>query len=312
MSVRTMSIPVLTKVRWGIIKSCILLLLVLTLSLVACAGPTSAPASTPTPEPTPTPSQTPADFQVTQLAVNPAEVNPGVKVIITATVTNSGHTDDDYTAELKVSDVARASLPAFFYSEKVSIAAGASQLVSVLASRDKPGVYKVIWGELTGEFAVVKPPEPSSPKITAPNPATAPDFTGVDVVTNMTISLSQFKGSTVLLNFVNYGCDPSVNRIVGAQLLAIRDLTEQRDDFTPLSVFCGCCPPDTLRSFAKENGLTWPWILDTDNAIVRQYVSYLREYSYPTLIFIDKDQYIREVSGYCDAPTLSVKIDEIS
>ena len=311
MPMRTPSGSVLTKVRQRIIASCVLLLLVLMLSLVACAGPTSAPASTPTPEPNPTPSRAPAAFQVAQLAINPTEVNPEVKAIITANVTNTGQTDGDYTAELKVSDVARASLPAFFYSEKVTIAAGASQLVSVLVSRNKPGIFKVIWGELTGEFTVVKPTEQSSPKITAPNPTTTPDFTSVDVVTNMTISLSQFKGSTVLLNFVNYGCDPSVNQIVGAQLLAIRELTEQRDDFVPLSVFCGCCPPDTLRSFAKENGLTWPWILDTDNSIVRQYADYLREYGYPTLIFIDKDQYIREVSGYCDAPTLSAKIDEI-
>lgn len=310
MPMRTPSGSVLTKVRQRIIASCVLLLLVLTLSLVACAGPTSAPASTPTPEPNPTPSRTPAVFQVTQLTVNPPEVNPGVDVIITAKVTNTGQTDGDYTAELRIESVNTASLPAFFYSEKVTIAAGASQLVSVLACRSKPGIYKVIWGELTGEFTVVRPTEPSSPKITAPNPSTAPDFTGVDVVTNATISLSQFKGSTVLLNFVNYGCDPSVNQIVGAQLLAIRELMEQRDDFTPLSIFCGCCPPDTLRSFAKENGLTWPWILDTDNSIVRQYVSYLREYGYPTLIFIDKGQYIREVSGYCDVPTLSVKIDE--
>ncbi len=312
MSVRTVSSSVPAKVRWGIITSCILLLLVFTLSLVACAGPTSEPASNPMSEPTPIPSRAPAAFQIAQLAINPDEVNPGVKVIVTANVTNTGQTDGDYTAELKVSDVTTASLPAFFYSEKVTIAAGASQLMSVLVSRNKPGIYEVTWSELAGEFTVVKPPETTSPKITTPNPATAPDFTGVDVVTNEIISLSQFKGSTVLLNFVNYGCNPSVNQIVGAQLLAIRDLTEQRDDFTPLSVFCGCCPPDTLRSFATENGLIWPWILDTDNSIVRQYTDYLREYGYPTLIFIDKDQYIREVSGYCDAPTLSVKIDEIS
>ena len=136
MPMRTPSGSVLTKVRQRIIASCVLLLLVLTLSLVACAGPTSAPASTPTPEPNPTPSRAPAAFRVAQLAINPTEVNPGVKAIITANVTNTGQTDGDYTAELKVSDIARASLPAFFYSEKVTIAAGASQLVSVLASRN--------------------------------------------------------------------------------------------------------------------------------------------------------------------------------
>ena len=156
------------------------------------------------------------------------------------------------------------------------------------------------------------PTQPNSPKITTPNPTIAPDFTGVDVVTNEIISLTQFKGSVVLLNFVNYGCSSSLNQVVSAQLLAVRDLREQRDDFIPLSVFCGCCPPDVLRQFAEQNDLAWPWILDTDNSILRQYVDYFREYGFPTLIFIDEDQHIREVTGYCDISTIGIKIDQIS
>jgi len=151
-----------------------------------------------------------------------------------------------------------------------------------------------------------EPTESSDSKIAAP------DFTAVDVVTGETISLGQFNGSTILLNFVNYGCNPSTNKIVGAQLLAIRELREQRDDFVPISVFCGCCPIDVLRDFAKQNELTWPWILDTDYSIVREYTRHLRKYGYPTLIFIDKEQQIREVSGYCDVSTLAVKIDQTS
>ena len=72
------------------------------------------------------------------------------------------------------------------------------------------------------------------------------------------------------------------------------------------------CRPDVLHEFAEQNDLTWPWILDTDNSIVRKYERYLRQYSYPTLIFIDKEQNIREVTGYIDISTLSVKIDGIS
>jgi hypothetical protein len=111
---------------------------------------------------------------------------------------------------------------------------------------------------------------------------------------------------------VNYGCSSSLNQIVSAQLLAIRDFSQQRDNFIPLSVFCGCCRPDVLRKFAEQNDLTWPWILDTDNSIVRHYTGYLREYGYPTLIFIDEEQQITEITGYCDISTLSVKIDQIS
>ena len=161
----------------------------------------------------------------------------------------------------------------------------------------------------TAPLAMIAEPTPTP---TPPAGNTAPDFIGVDVVTNETISLNEFRGSVVLLNFVNYGCSRSLNEIVSAQLLAIRDLRELRDDFIPVSIFCGCCSPSVLRGFAQQNGLTWPWILDTDNSIVHEYVDYVREYGYPTLIFVDRDQYIREVTGYTDISTLSVKIGEIS
>ncbi len=249
-------------------------------------------------------------FETTELAINPAEVNPGVEVIITAQVINTGDTEGIYTAGLLIDDITTATT-------KVTLAAGANQLVSFAGSMSAPGTYKVTWTELVGEFLVPRltgevvvvedePMESSDSKIAAP------DFTAVDVVTGEAISLGQFNGSTVLLNFVNYGCSPSLNQVVSAQLLAIRDLKEARDDFVPISVFCGCCPPDLLREFAEENNLIWPWILDTDYSIVRKYTRYLREYGYPTLILIDKEQYIREVTGYNDVRSLDDKIDEAS
>ena len=249
-------------------------------------------------------------FETTELAINPAEVNPGVEVIITAQVINTGDTEGIYTAGLMIDDITTATT-------EVTLAAGANQLVSFAGSMSAPGTYKVTWTELVGEFLVPRltgevvvvedePMESSDSKIAAP------DFTAVDVVTGETISLGQFNGSTVLLNFVNYGCSPSLNQVVSAQLLAIRDLKEARDDFVPISVFCGCCPPDLLREFAEENNLIWPWILDTDYSIVQKYTRYLREYGYPTLILIDKEQYIREVTGYNDVRSLDDKIDEAS
>ena len=140
----------------------------------------------------------------------------------------------------------------------------------------------------------------------------ASDFTAVDVVTGKTISLSQFRGSVVLLNFVNYGCSPAQNEPVSRQLLAIRRLSEQRHDFVPISVFCGCCPPDVLRDFALQNDLDWPWILDTEYSIVLQYADYINQYGYPTLVYIDRAQYLKSISGYSDDAGLSAKIDEIS
>ncbi len=137
----------------------------------------------------------------------------------------------------------------------------------------------------------------------------APDFTGVDVVTGQPISLQQFKGKTVLLNFVNYGCSPEINVAVSAQLLAMRQLSQQRDDFVPVSVFCGCCPAETLRQFAESNNLNWPWLLDTDNSIITKYSGYLEQFGYPTLVFVDKDQVITDASGALTLADLGVRLD---
>jgi cytochrome oxidase Cu insertion factor (SCO1/SenC/PrrC family) len=145
-----------------------------------------------------------------------------------------------------------------------------------------------------------------------PDGSGAPDFNGVDVMTGDPISLSQYRGTTVLLNFVNYGCSASLNQIVGDQLLVIKALADQRDDFAPLSVFCGCCPPEVLRDFAEQNSFEWSWLLDLDNEILRQYYDYLVQYGYPTLVLIDKDQRVIEVAGYTDLDTLDAMIDGLS
>jgi peroxiredoxin len=145
-----------------------------------------------------------------------------------------------------------------------------------------------------------------------PDGSSALDFNGVDVMTGDPISLSEYRGTTVLLNFVNYGCSASLNEIVSDQLLIIKDLAEQRDDFAPLSVFCGCCPPEVLRDFAEQNNFEWSWLLDLDNAILRQYYDYLVQFGYPTLVLIDKDQRVIEVAGYTDLETLDAMIGDLS
>jgi hypothetical protein len=164
------------------------------------------------------------------------------------------------------------------------------------------------------EFCVIAAPADATPADATPprDGEIAPDFTGVDVVTGRTVSLSQYEGTTVLLNFVNYGCSSSLNQIVSDQILTIKTLSDQRGDFVPLSVFCGCCPPDVLRDFAEQNGLTWPWILDTDNTIVRLYYDYLSQYGYPTLVLIDKGQLVSGVAGYTDLDTLDAMIGGLS
>ncbi len=277
--------------------------------ITACAA-SNPPQTSTQPAVKPTPKDTPVVFKVNSLTINPPETNPGVQVIVTARVTNTSSTGTSYTPMIRVDNVAGGSLPSFLYLQKLVIPAGVTQLLSFVIPSDYTGKYRVTWGDVSGDYAVVDATPTVADKSTRAK-TSAPDFTGVDVVTNEKIKLSQFTGSAVLLNFVNYGCDPSVNNVVSKQLLTIKELIRQRNDFMPVSVFCGCCPPDVLRDFAKNNGLTWPWILDTDNSIARKYLSYLRKFGYPTLVFIDPDQTIRGSAGYSDLATLSTKIDGI-
>lgn len=285
-----------------------------TLAVVACAALSSTPAAAPTPMPTPASTPTQArpsasgGLEVAELTIEPAEVDPGQELRITARVTNAGDTEDIYTAELCINNVTEA------VREEI-LPPGGTETLSFRLSKNIPGAYEVTLGGLTGEFVVVRPAEltpAGNHTVSTPELTVAPDFAGIDVVTNETVSLSQFEGSVVLLNFVNYGCSSSVNQIVSAQLLVIRDVARDRGDFVPLSIFCGCYPADSLRDFAVQNGLTWPWIRGTANSIAPQYVDYLVEYGYPTLVFIDRHQHITEVTGYCDFFTLGTKIDETS
>ena len=274
---------------------------VILFSLIFIVVAYTAPTSIPTPVPT--------AFQAANLAINPTEVNLGVEIIITAQVTNTADTEGTYGAGLMINDVT-------VETTEVTMASGESRPLSFVGSMATPGTYEVTWAELVGEFLVPKLTGEfvvagDEPLDLGGSQITAPDFTAVDVVTGETLSLGQFSGSTVLLNFVNLGCSSRLSEVVSAQLLAIKELRGQRHDFIPVSVFCGCCQPDVLREFAVQNDLTWPWILDTGNSIVRKYERYLKQYGYPTLIFIDKEQNIREVTGYIDISTLSVKIDEI-
>lgn len=92
-------------------------------------------------------SSTPSSFQTTALAVNPAEVYPGIEVIVTAQVTNSSDSKSTYIAVLSLDDEAVAT-------RKITFAAGESKPVSFTGSMDTPETCKVTWNELVGEILV--------------------------------------------------------------------------------------------------------------------------------------------------------------
>jgi hypothetical protein len=112
----------------------------------------------------PPPLPAPAVLGVSQLSVTPGEVEPGQKVTISATVSNTGGTEDTYEATLKIDGVVETT-------KKVTVAAGGSQPVSFSVSRDEAGTYKVALDGLSGAFVVATPaPPPVAPPVAPPGP----------------------------------------------------------------------------------------------------------------------------------------------
>jgi len=95
----------------------------------------------------------PPDFRLSNLEINPTEVDTGEKVIITAKIANTGGTQGSYTAELKVDGVTNQT-------EKIIIPAGTDYMLVFKIYKDLPGTYKVSLGGLTGQFSVKEPPRP--------------------------------------------------------------------------------------------------------------------------------------------------------
>jgi hypothetical protein len=88
-------------------------------------------------------------FQLSGLSINPTEVAARDEVVITAEVTNVNSIDDTYNAELKINNVTEAL-------DKVLVPAGKTQTLTFVVFKDTPGTYKVVLGELAGQFVVVE------------------------------------------------------------------------------------------------------------------------------------------------------------
>lgn len=99
-------------------------------------------------------AETAANFEVSNMNINPTQTQPAGQVTISVNVTNIGGTMGDYTVELKVNGVVESS-------KQITLAAGARQIVSFTTSEDNIGKYQVEIAGLTGEFVVGKPSGPN-------------------------------------------------------------------------------------------------------------------------------------------------------
>ncbi|MDD4859967.1 MAG: TlpA disulfide reductase family protein [Dehalococcoidales bacterium] len=117
---------------------------------------------------------------------------------------------------------------------------------------------------------------------------TAPDFAlrGLD---GKGVSLSQFKGQPVLLNFWATWCGPC-----RAEMPYLNDLyldKEWSDKGLQILAVSSGEPAERVEQFLKENGLSLPVLLDTTQSVSQDFhIQYL-----PTTFFIDKDGIIKNI-----------------
>ena len=101
------------------------------------------------PPPTPEPPE-PADIFLSNLSVTPSKVETGDTVTISIRVANRGGQEGTYLVELKIDGVV-------VETERVTLAAGASETVTFTTSKDMGGIYTVDVNDLSASFTVVKP-----------------------------------------------------------------------------------------------------------------------------------------------------------
>jgi len=104
----------------------------------------------------------PATFSVSNLSIQPAQVQPREAVTIAVSVANNGGVEGSYNLALSVNGVQQDT-------KDVTIAAGGSEVVTFSVAEEEVGSYTVAIDGLSGSFEVVAPT--SSP---APAPASPP------------------------------------------------------------------------------------------------------------------------------------------
>jgi hypothetical protein len=105
----------------------------------------------------------PAAFALSNLSIQPAEVQPEESVTITVSVVNTGGMEGSYTVVLNIKGVKEAE-------KRITLAGGNYQSVSFDVSREDAGSYSVVTDGLSGSFTVLAPPSVPPPAAPAPAP----------------------------------------------------------------------------------------------------------------------------------------------
>ena len=115
----------------------------------------------------------------------------------------------------------------------------------------------------------------------------APDFTLVDLEGNQ-VSLSDFRGKTVFVNFWATWCPPC-----RAEMPEIEAIYQEYKDKDVVVIGVDILESeDVVRQFVEQGGYSWTFVLDTTGEVTASY----NITAIPTSLFIDKDGIIQAVN----------------
>jgi len=132
----------------------------------------------------------------------------------------------------------------------------------------------------------------------------APDFELLDAATKQPVTLSQFNGKPVILNFWATWCGPCK---VEMPHLEDAHTTYSSSELTILAINYGE-DPTTVLSFASSLGLTFRTLLDETGTVQTRY----QVRGYPTTVFVKTDGTISHTHiGMMNPPMLTEQIDQL-
>jgi peroxiredoxin len=106
----------------------------------------------------------------------------------------------------------------------------------------------------------------------------APDFS-LETLTGETVSLSDFRGKKVLINFWAAWCAPCTKELPALE--AFKKARQNEIEVISINID----PEDHAEEFAKEAGITFPVLLDVNDQVNEEY----QVISIPTTILIDEE-----------------------
>ncbi|WP_421384988.1 peroxiredoxin family protein [Bacillus salacetis] len=109
----------------------------------------------------------------------------------------------------------------------------------------------------------------------------APDFT-LKTLTGDTISLTDFRGKKVLMNFWAAWCTPCTQELPALE--AFKNGTQKDIEVISINID----PEDHAQEFAEDTGISFPVLLDIDDKVNEEY----QVISIPTTMLIDEKGYV--------------------